>query len=135
MKTIYEVSTAHRGLLCEVLGITEQEYETMLFDTAFAYVHKLYGNDKMAQEFTKYHLFWQWWVNQWNIRSTQFIISHGLTKEYRATPSYLRYLQGEYEHLHSLENLSVRPNRHVMEETYHNAIHALIKQEVHTANA
>jgi hypothetical protein len=69
------------------------------------------GDETWLSELTRCRIFWQWWINQWNIRDKQFI-------ECRLYASSLHNAVENYEYLHNPITLRTRPHKGVMEETY-----------------
>lgn len=58
----------------ELTGLAEGDYNTMIHDTALAYLAGFIPNyPQVVNEITKSAIFWNWWMKHWESRDKEFI--------------------------------------------------------------
>lgn len=59
-----------KTLACRLMGLTELEYESQLFDCGMRYLEVRFGDDpKVMQSLSYSAVFWKWWLVQWEVRT------------------------------------------------------------------
>lgn len=91
------------------------QYGQFQYDQGLLYLqhNMLGGDDTWLSELSRSPIFWQWWVNQWNIRDKQF-----LKDVWPVTGGHHNLMVDQYEGLHDHLNLDCKPHKAVMQKTY-----------------
>lgn len=99
MKTQMVVSAKQKILT--LTGISEQDYENALFNTACEYLERITSNDdRVIKSLQSTKQFWAWWKNIWNLAD------HAFYALYEGTPvSKQHHLQNAWYRRHSHEKI------------------------------
>lgn len=95
----------------EILGITDQEYSAMIFETAFIYLDQLEVDRESINLLSKSSVWWPWWKNQYYLKDEEFIneYDNGLTNN-------IKYLSDYYFDKHA--NINVVPEKFIFDELW-----------------
>jgi hypothetical protein len=62
---------------CHLTGITQEQYQTALFETGYLYAELYWSKNlpsnwqKLARIMRETKEYWKWWTTQWNIRTQE----------------------------------------------------------------
>lgn len=124
METTHVVKVdVNKNLLCQLLELSDLDYETMLMDGGEEYLERLLCNDAHGISQLKYNkFFWMWWKNQWQRRNRIFLAElakYNLDKvDYILQPDVVRILKDLYKEKHNVSSLHIYPSRVIMELIY-----------------
>lgn len=124
------LANTNRQIICELLNITDEEYMNYVLDKAEVWLTMYLGDDEWSKtRVMETKSFWLWWENQWNIRNNQLLnslyelmyncgedIRH--IRDYRYDFKKQALVLEMFNNVHSIQNLNIKPNRMVMDETY-----------------
>ena len=113
-------SDSTKQLILRLTGLSDHEYEVMLFEHAFAYLDYVLPEDEEAQKLLADNKhFWTWWTCQWE-RRNQVVLSRFNFTDPLMVPSVLvrRRAQASYEFTHQVSEINILINRHVMRSTF-----------------
>lgn len=110
----------------KVLGYTEQGYSLMIEYAGYAWLDRYFAtNTELKNVFVTSKNFWQWWVNQWDLRDAEFLKETSLRFiNEELDGDELQLALGFFVEKHCVKNLSIVPNYLVRQE-----VNALLKKE------
>lgn len=74
-KELKQESIKHR--VCEMLGMTVEQYHEVQFDIAVDYMRqKCNGDERFLSAFLNEPVFWRWWKQQWCLVDERFVHQH-----------------------------------------------------------
>lgn len=101
---------ANRERILQILGWDILEYTTLQYETGLQYLQNyLQMDEATARTFESNRRWWDWWVNQWNLRDAQiFLPAADAYRQNKARTMYKRvhsiaYLDGFYPHAAIME--------------------------------
>jgi hypothetical protein len=106
------------------LDWTEFEYAEFQYIQGLEYLDAyLKGIIGPLETLLKSRIFWNWWKNHWSQREASFIITHDLRLDQR---------RDIYKRMHDGRMLATEfhPHREILEESYADMFHTIVKQEV-----
>lgn len=106
------------------LGWDELEYAEFQYEQGLIYLDTyLKGMIGPMDALLRSRIFWNWWKNHWAIRERCFLMAEDLTLSQR---------RNIYKGMHDGRMLAsdIRPNSVVLEESYSEMMHKVVKQEV-----
>lgn len=107
----------NKTLLLQLMQISEQQYDEMVFEYAYRYLVLQIGYDEFSISLlTGTTLFWKWWTNQWNRRNRILIHEYKLD-QYPGT-DIREFVRREFYRTHCPESLNVYPSKPIMDEAY-----------------
>lgn len=120
--------TDTKALICMITGISPDEYNEAQFERAYDYLETVIPGDSWGvTQLTTSPLFWEWWNRQWKSREMQFILNDGLhcllPSEYSEVAEVVKELWND---LHNGKELTIRPSRFVLEQSFNLMIGELI---------
>jgi hypothetical protein len=109
-----------KTVICKHIGISEDDYNALVFNTAYDYLSKTIPNDKFGVDLlTGSKTFWTWWTNQWERRERLFIREIDLDKvNYIIAPSEVQLIKDLWHETHEVEGINIYPSRVVFENAY-----------------
>lgn len=108
----------NRQLLIDLMQISEQQYEDKLFNSAYEFLRTQIGHDDWGiQILTSAPLFWRWWTNQWNRRNKILVYDFGLER-FAGRTDISAFVRKQYNEIHEISNLTIRPSKPVIDEAY-----------------
>jgi len=116
--------------ICALLGWDELQYAEFQYQMGLAYLGSYIIGDHWGQDMLqRTPLFWNWWKNQWMIRDKAFLQD----QEEELSKLRVETCRSLYRHLHDAGQLAcdIYPGRMIMDESYNQMIHSLIKEGVH----
>jgi hypothetical protein len=123
-----EKATKLRAFICAILKCTDEQYSELVYVEGLKYLkHYLPDDPDGRKMLSRNRVFWNWWKNHFTIRDEEF------KKLYERFPIddteivlqlFLQYNDGKQlaENLH--------PQSEVLEESYCDMIHELLRKEV-----
>ena len=138
MKHVAHVAVMQRKYLqnkadiLEAIGLSEEAYHVLQFNTAIAWIRKEIWNDEDVVSYvTNQPLFWAWWVNQWNMREDAFLSDHLLLHLFAGVSTILNRadLRLEWELLHHLNNINIKASPLWATKAFENFVNNLIKHQ------
>lgn len=124
-------ATPYKATVLRLLKMDELEYNWMQLKQGLAYLRAyLNGDEYGIAMLESSRIFWCWWRDHWNKRDEKFLLIHsrvpGLQK-----PEYLRQLYAQY-HNGSMLSKNIHPNSVVINESYIQMTHKIVKTETAT---
>lgn len=96
----------NKKCILQVLGMSEDAYNTLLYNTAISWVRKAVWKDEIiVQLLTKEEMFWEWFINHWNMREDAFI--HKFLDWLISDGNHREFLRVNWEYIHELERINV----------------------------
>lgn len=115
---------SNRELICSALGWTLEEHGWFQYRRGIAYLRDYLRNDEfMVNQLIRSRAFWQWWINQWNLRDQHYFLPI-------PTGRNLAEMRRDYSFLHSITYLNVHPSKAVLEDSYAKMIDEVHKTQV-----
>jgi len=110
----------NKELICQLLEISELDYQTMLMNRGEEYLQYVLKMDSEGLKRLKYsRFFWAWWANQYDRRNRLFIVEHSLDKVYSILqPDVVRVLRDLYNDHQESKELTIYPNEVIMRLIY-----------------
>ncbi len=122
---------ALKAQVTALLKWNDQGYADLQYTTGMKYL-KLFleGDEHMVDVLSASKVFWQWWRNHWMNRDQEFLKLHG--NIYINNLEVRRQLYVQYNGAKMLAEC-IHPNSVVMNESYTEMIHSLVKTETQAA--
>lgn len=100
------------------LGITNDDFVIAVEQAGYQWIDRYFHNDDDAVKLiASCKMFWKWWVNEWDIRDSEFIRITSI--DLIDTPLEGKCWQIAFEEwidLHEVKKLHIVPNRWVIQE-------------------
>jgi len=132
MKKLTHIEKTRRELAAvklqvqNLLGWTDEQYATFQYETGVAYIRRMSDlplHDALLESILAQKELWSWWRLHWMRRDRHFMeMSSVLFKH-----EYEAYYRDE---VHNLTEASMRPHRRIMETSYSDMMHRIIKETV-----
>jgi hypothetical protein len=103
-----------------LLGWSELAFAEFQEAAGFAYLKAQFGDIQLAADLPSHKAFWSWWLMHWVRRDREFLELSGLL--------FRHELEGYYREIHDPLSVPFRPHAAVMEDTYSDMMHRLIKE-------
>lgn len=123
--TLRQAQGNTRQQIIKLLGWTELEYSSFIYETGLQYLELYIPTDRAGIDaLSRSKIFWAWWRNHWAIRDRNYLEIHQ-----QFSPVNYELL---YQQEHSAETLttSIFPNAVVLEDSYSNMIHHFNKSVI-----
>lgn len=119
-----------KQLICKNIGVSESDYNKLVFETAYEYLNKIIPGDTFGMDLlTKSSSFWAWWENQWNRRERIFVREIDLDKvNYIIAPSEMQLIKDLWHETHEVGEMNIHPSRVIMENAYAEMIGDVFKE-------
>lgn len=101
-----------------VLGYGLDEFNSMVEQAGYTWINRYFGlSDDMVDIVSKSRRFWQWWINEWEIRDGDFLFETSLRFITEPlTGLALQHALEEYVEKHNAMKVSIVPNSLVRQE-------------------
>lgn len=116
----------------ENLDWTEMDYCNFQYEQGLIYIETYLSgfgevNKKWLQALLESRIFWNWWKNHWTRREESYLITDQLPRHQR---------REIYRSMHNGRNLAteIHPNRVVLDESYPQMLHSVVKAQVKQTN-
>lgn len=101
-----------------LLGYDLATFTELVERAGYTWMRRYFATDEdMMQLLSTSPMFWKWWINEWQIRDTDFLFETSL--RFLAEPLTgiaLQYALEEYVEKHAVMKLKIVPNRLVTQE-------------------
>jgi hypothetical protein len=111
---------SNKALICRLLGISQQDYEMQLFETAFKYLElRLKDDDDAKKALTSGKFFWLWWNRQWENRNERILHTFNFT-DVLMNPSEITRKRARvaYDAIHCVDRFNFYINEHVVKSSF-----------------
>lgn len=110
----------------KVLGYTHTGYALMIEYAGYAWLDRYFATDaELKNVFVTSKMFWQWWVNHWDLRDAEFLKETSLRfMNEELDGDELQIALGFFVEKHCVKNLSIVPNYLVRQE-----VNGLLKKQ------
>lgn len=106
-----------------LLGYDELRYAEYQEEMGRTYLKDMFGEGTpLVDDIPNHKVFWSWWKLHWIRREREFLEMAGML--------FRHELETYYIELHHPDGMHFRPHAGVLEATYHEMIHKLIKEAV-----
>lgn len=111
-----------RTQLQSMLNWDDLQYCEFQMEMGMKYLDRIAGPGEIGvKELSQSKLYWNWWKNHWNRRDQEFLNDLVVT-----IASGLEEIRQEYMYWHSPYNITVRPHKPIMEESFSKMIGTFI---------
>lgn len=112
------------------LEYTEQDYCERVEAGGYEWLNRYFSHAPDVIRLYSYSKkFWQWWVNQWEIRDKDFVKA---CKNFHPWPPHISHKL--YDGFHNIAEISIRPNRWVIKELEEMVQKEELKQYINKLN-
>lgn len=105
-----------------LLGWDDMQYSSFQMDMGMEYLRQVFGDAPMVDAIPSHREFWSWWRMHWGKRDREFLeVSDMLFND---------ELEAYYRDLHCPGTIVFFPHSGILEATYSEMMHGLIKEAV-----
>jgi hypothetical protein len=116
-------NAAVRTQVMNLLGWDEMRYAEYQEQMGRAYLRDMFGEGTpLVDDIPNHRAYWSWWKQHWGRRDREFMEMSGMLFPHEMEPYYLD--------LHSPEGMAFRPHAAVLDDTYREMVHNLVKEAV-----
>jgi hypothetical protein len=120
-----------RAFICALLKCTNEQYAELVYNEGLKYLKHYLPDDPEGREMlNRSRVFWNWWKNHFANRDEEF---KGMVEAHPLLPTHreeiMRQLYLNYNDGRQLA-LNLHPQSVVLEESYSDMIHKLLRKEV-----
>jgi len=120
----------NKNKIMTLLGITEEDYNSLQFDLGMSYLGKICSAAVIRKELSYNELYWNWWKSQWN-RIDEYFLEGMAVDRIDTKSQFYRLAYIHYVEIHRKPHLVT--DRFVQDEIandYNHMIREIIKNSI-----